>query len=182
MLRYILSLCVLAKLSLAIVCPPNFCDSVQQPLLDCRGGIIKGGGFCGCTDICARVHGEDCQVDTFLGIPNTAQCDEGLTCTPFLLEGSATGHKCINNSLLGEDGTSNLFVSRRGLNCQTTCQRKSLMCTISMVVYEGQWFAKCDLEGNFHPEQCDNTGHCFCVNTLTGEIQEGSKVLGSANC
>ncbi|GFS11284.1 cystine knot toxin [Elysia marginata] len=126
MLRYLLSCCLLIKLSLAIVCPPNFCDGVKQPLLDCKGGIINGGGFCGCTDICARVHGEDCDVNTFLGMPNTAQCDEGLTCIPFLLEGSATGHKCVNNSLLGEDGGSTLFVSRRGTMdfCHYNCHRQ----------------------------------------------------------
>ncbi|GFO01800.1 cystine knot toxin [Plakobranchus ocellatus] len=179
---YIFLCFVMIKLSLAIVCPPNVCDNVQQQPLDCKGGVIKGGGFCGCTDICAKVHGEDCQITSFLGIPNTAVCDEGLTCIPFLLEGSATGHKCVDSSLVGEDGETPLFVSRRGMRCSTPCQRKSLLCTFSMVVYEGQWFAKCDSLGNFHPEQCDNTGHCFCVDRLSGEIQEDSKVLGSANC
>ncbi|KAK3612187.1 hypothetical protein CHS0354_016573 [Potamilus streckersoni] len=38
----------------AIVCPPNYCNSVDcQDVSTCNGVLQKG--FCGCCDICATV-------------------------------------------------------------------------------------------------------------------------------
>ncbi|XP_059174163.1 uncharacterized protein LOC131954470, partial [Physella acuta] len=137
-------------LSNAIVCLPTFCENAVQPVLDCKGGIIEHAGFCGCYNICAKIEGESCVLNMpFRGVPNTEICDQGLECVPDVTDGVSFGHKCVKK-------TDN--VSQRALShCVTACQRKSLMCTISMIVYQGQWFAKCDQEGNFLPEQCDNT-------------------------
>ena len=41
---------------------------------------------------------------------------------------------------------------------RTLCQQKRIQSMISLVVYRGQWFPKCDTQGLFMPEQCDNTG------------------------
>ena len=41
----------------AIVCTPQLCESIQQNAkpLECKGAVVKGGGFCGCGDACAKV-------------------------------------------------------------------------------------------------------------------------------
>lgn len=50
---------VLAALSAAeaIVCTPDLCKSLasKEPL-ECKGSVIKNGGFCGCNDACAKVE------------------------------------------------------------------------------------------------------------------------------
>ncbi|XP_005097263.1 uncharacterized protein LOC101852621 [Aplysia californica] len=186
MFRFILASLTVAVAS-AIVCTPDFCQGVKQQVLDCKGGVIKNGGFCGCTDICAKVENEPCQANFLLGVPNTDRCDDGLVCAPVTLEGFVQGHQCITQEkFLQQNQNGNpddLAVSKKSVpHCNTACRRKSLQCTFSMVVYEGQWFAKCDVQGNFLAQQCDNTNHCFCVDQLTGEVQEGSKVLGAAQC
>ena len=43
---------------------------------------------------------------------------------------------------------------------QTLCQRKRIQSMIVTIFYKGQWFPKCDAQGLFMPEQCDNTGTC----------------------
>merc|ERR1711874_118680 len=183
---------VLASLTVAvtsaIVCTPDICQGVTQTALNCKGGVIKNGGFCGCTDICARVENEPCYANVFMGVPNTARCDQGLVCAPISLEGFVQGHQCVtqenfNQMVMAGNSGAKLEVSRKAVpRCDTACRRKTLQCTFSMVVYEGQWFAKCDPLGNSLPQQCDNTHHCFCVHPLTGEVREGSKVLGAAQC
>ena len=55
MLRIVAALSLMVGLSSAMVCLPEMCDSVTQPLLNCKGAVIKNGGFCGCTDVCAKV-------------------------------------------------------------------------------------------------------------------------------
>lgn len=40
----------------------------------------------------------------------------------------------------------------------TPCQIMYRQRSISMVVWQGWWLPKCDAEGNFEGEQCDNTG------------------------
>ena len=40
----------------AIVCTPQLCGMVKSAPLQCKGSVIKGGGFCGCTDACAKVN------------------------------------------------------------------------------------------------------------------------------
>lgn len=41
--------------SKALVCTPELCGMIKAAPLQCKGSIIKGGGFCGCTDACAKV-------------------------------------------------------------------------------------------------------------------------------
>ena len=41
---------------------------------------------------------------------------------------------------------------------RTLCEQRRIAAMISMIVYKGQWFPKCDTQGLFMPEQCDNTG------------------------
>ena len=57
MLTVVFSLALVAA-SQAIVCTPELCRGVQQKELNCQGELIKNGGFCGCTDICAGVSRE----------------------------------------------------------------------------------------------------------------------------
>ena len=41
----------------AMVCFKGICDDIKKPdALQCSGGIIKNGGFCGCSDVCAKVR------------------------------------------------------------------------------------------------------------------------------
>ena len=39
-----------------MVCFKGICDHIKKPdTLQCSGGVIKNGGFCGCYDVCAKV-------------------------------------------------------------------------------------------------------------------------------
>ena len=38
-----------------IVCIPQLCANAVQEPLNCPGSIVEKGGFCGCTDVCAKV-------------------------------------------------------------------------------------------------------------------------------
>ncbi|KAJ8298680.1 hypothetical protein KUTeg_022740 [Tegillarca granosa] len=69
-----------AAVSSAIVCTPELCQNVKQEPLNCQGSIIQKGGFCGCTDACAKVEGELCQATYMFGIIPAGSCDKGLTC------------------------------------------------------------------------------------------------------
>jgi len=177
MLRIILA-CVAVSVASAIVCTPDMCNGVKQEVLNCKGSVIKNGGFCGCTDVCARVENEPCKDNiVLLGVPNDATCDQGLVCAPLMLEGYDQGHRCQSvDKLQAKVDGDDLMVSRRQASrCQTACQKKSQMCTFSFVIYEGQWFADCDSNGAFKAKQCDNTQKCWCVNSA-GETLVGSTV------
>ncbi|KAK7099527.1 uncharacterized protein [Littorina saxatilis] len=181
MLRIIAALSLLAGLSSAIVCLPEMCDSVKQPLLDCQGGVVKNGGFCGCTDVCAKIEGEDCQAEFMFGMIPSGQCDQGLHCVKQEHRAFGVG-TCAQSHPDVDLGVIHHGVKREAGKVQTRCEQMRLSSMIIMVVYKGQWFPKCDTEGNFLPMQCDNTQHCFCVDKLMGTVQEGTKVLGAANC
>ena len=45
----------LIAVSSAIVCTPELCSNAHKQELNCPGKVIKNGGFCGCTDVCAKV-------------------------------------------------------------------------------------------------------------------------------
>merc|ERR1711973_466949 len=85
----------------------------------------------------------------FGGVP-MAGCDEGLTCQ-------------ASKRAFGL-GTCVKHQTKREGHQRTKCEQMKIENQISMVVWQGQWFAKCDAAGNFLPMQCDNTKHCFCVN------------------
>ena len=55
MLKSALLVSLLVAGSYAIVCTPEICENVEQEELNCQGDVIGGGGFCGCTDVCAGV-------------------------------------------------------------------------------------------------------------------------------
>jgi len=174
MLRVLALSCLLGA-SMAMVCLPEMCDNVKQPLLDCKGGVVKGGGFCGCTDVCAMTEGEPCQATLMFGMVPKGQCDEGLQCVQ--TAGRALGMgTCVKPQVRRQ-----LTVDAGGNHQKTKCEQMKLTSMISMVVYKGQWFAKCDALGNFLPMQCDNTRHCFCVDQ-EGVKQEDTYVLGNAKC
>merc|ERR1711962_148850 len=178
--------CVIVAVTSAIVCPPDACAGVKQEALNCKDGVLKNAGFCGCTDVCARVENEPCMApNLLLGVPNTKKCDEGLVCVPHRLEGHENGHHCItqaNYDVMVKNGQT-VAVSRKSVPvCDTKCRKESRLCKLSMVYFVGQWFAECDQDGNFQKMQCDNTGHCFCVHPLTGEVQKESRVFGKAQC
>lgn len=51
----------------------------------------------------------------------------------------------------------NIIVGRAVPERLTACQQQYRIRMISMVVWRGMWIPKCDAEGNFEPQQCDNT-------------------------
>ncbi|KAL8592100.1 hypothetical protein ACOMHN_032570 [Nucella lapillus] len=161
---------LMVELSLAS-CPPNVCQNIKKPVLNCKGGIIIGGGYCGCYDLCTSVEGEPC---------GSQPCELGLQCVD--TNNSPTSVGVCKKLHPDVDLGYHPHGKRETGHTKTHCEQMRLSSMISMVVYEGQWFAKCDSLGNFMPMQCDNTGHCFCVDTLSGAVQEGSKVLGHASC
>ncbi|BFZ05040.1 hypothetical protein BsWGS_08079 [Bradybaena similaris] len=184
----LLAISALVCLASAFVCPPNYCDHVKQPELNCTGSVIPHTGLCGCYNSCARLEGETCISTHVFGTLRTAVCDTGLVCALTTINGDFEMHKCVKAADVQTTPSQPVEkevpgeVKRQTYQCGTPCRRKSVHCAISMIVYAGQWFAKCDAAGNFLPEQCDNTGHCFCVDTATGAVLDGTKVLGSASC
>ncbi|CAG5133324.1 unnamed protein product [Candidula unifasciata] len=171
----LLTIASFLSLTSAIICPENYCDLVTVLKIECKGSVLRHGGFCDCNQICARIEGETCGILVFMGVNETGICDTGLVCSLVVVDG-VEEHRCTK---VVEAQTTRQPVEE---TCGTPCRRKSVHCAISMIVFEGQWFANCDAEGNFLPEQCDNTDHCFCVNTTTGAVLEGTKVIGNANC
>lgn len=174
-----------ASMSAATECYPGICDTIDIPEVHCKGGTYLKGGFCGCYDSCARVEGETCHsIMTYMTVTQ-GDCDLGLKC--HLNEGTEPGSGICRQAPkdvdLGYRPHHHHKLSQRDTShAQTRCEQMRLTSMISMVVYEGQWFAKCDAQGDFLPMQCDNTQHCFCVDTKTGVMVEGSKVLGIADC
>merc|ERR1712136_486085 len=138
MLRAAVVLCLMG-LSSAIVCTPELCEGVTQPLLSCQGGIIKQGGFCGCTDVCAKVEGEHCQAELTFGLSVSAgTCDSGLHCVreEHLASGMGVCRRMHHDIDLGYKPDHH---HKRQLGStskpQTLCQRMRLSSMISMVVY-----------------------------------------------
>ncbi|GFR71677.1 equistatin-like [Elysia marginata] len=87
MYRFILILSLLVQASSAFIqCTEDICDDAEQPPLHCKGGIIMNGGWCGCTDVCAKQRGEPCGwpripvTELLLGGPPPPRCDQGLRC------------------------------------------------------------------------------------------------------
>ncbi|XP_061169694.1 nidogen-2-like [Saccostrea echinata] len=167
------------SVSEAIVCTPQLCENIKIAPLQCKGSIIKGGGFCGCTDACAKQEGESCDLPSrphLFGMIPSAPCDDGLECTSPISE----NHSIMR---LGKGVCSTSRKSRKTRSqTYTPCQQMYMQRSISMVIWNGWYLPKCDGEGNFEAEQCDNTGHCFCVTPHKGQTIENTKVLGSADC
>ncbi|GIY76498.1 uncharacterized protein CDAR_48021 [Caerostris darwini] len=92
MFKFILLLTVAVAFTQAIVCPDNFCDSVDcEELTDClesNGQRIRTkGSYCQCCDICVKLLGENevCEPESdFLGVIITSECATGLLCDPSL--------------------------------------------------------------------------------------------------
>ncbi|KAL5014122.1 hypothetical protein ScPMuIL_008392 [Solemya velum] len=157
----------------AMVCLPNACDGVARVEMNCRGSVIKNGGFCGCTDLCAKIEGEQCTPPVFLGLSlSRASCDTGLECRRATT--STTGADQFSFTCAPVINTSERAVL-------TPCQQKRRMMQIILVIYKGMWTPRCDPEGAFLPEQCDNEGQCFCVDQ-NGKTMDGTKVKGNAQC
>ncbi|XP_046368042.2 uncharacterized protein LOC124143203 isoform X1 [Haliotis rufescens] len=153
----------------AIVCIPELCEGVKQVPLNCAGSVIKGGGFCSCTDVCAKVEGETCQATLMFGSPSIGQCDAGLQCK--------AGDNGIMN-FFGRGTCVNTTKTKR--STKTKCQQMRMSAMITMIVYASKWTPDCDADGNFTPQQCDFSGHCFCVDAMG--VMQGSKVLGKVDC
>ncbi|KAK3101780.1 hypothetical protein FSP39_006284 [Pinctada imbricata] len=148
-----------------IVCTPELCQNAIQEPLDCPGKEIRGGGFCGCTDVCPKKEGEDCTLSSrlpFLGMPRSPPCDAGLECRSEL-----TGMR------LGMGSCQKVTKTKR--ETLTRCQQMHRVRQISFVIWQGMWDPKCDADGNFQPKQCDNIGQCFCVTQHMGTVLEKSK-------
>lgn len=178
-----LALLVVATLvgtSAAIVCTPLLCEGASQPVLHCPGGTIKGGGFCGCTDACAKVEGQVCQAEYVHSMLPAGTCDLGLYCQK--LENMVFGRGvCVQNRPAVDLGLHRQLVVRETVPHRTKCEQMRITAMITMVIWAGKWTPKCDAEGNFLPQQCDVSGHCFCV-TSDGAVIDGTKVLGPAAC
>merc|ERR1712179_366858 len=139
----------------SMVCFKGICDHLPKRIASpCKGSTIKNGGFCGCYDVCAKQEGEECQARIIRGRIPLGTCDKDLTCQPqpHMMIGVGKCAKAIDNT----------SVTKRETN-RTMCEQKRIVAMISMIVYPGQWFPKCDADGLFEPEQCDNQGMCFCV-------------------
>ncbi|XP_052802803.1 uncharacterized protein LOC128232999 [Mya arenaria] len=152
----------------SMVCFKGICDHIEKTDLVCKGSVIKNGGFCGCNDVCSKQEGESCQAELIRGRIPLGKCDTGLQC-------QHQEHMMIGVGKCVKDGNK----SKRE---QTECQRQRIRSMIVMIVYRGQWFPKCDVEGLFMPEQCNNINECFCVDVQTGVIDESTRTVGSANC
>ncbi|XP_071105014.1 saxiphilin-like isoform X2 [Haliotis cracherodii] len=149
----------------AIVCIPELCEGVKQVPLNCAGSVIKGGGFCGCSDVCAKMEGETCQARYMHGIIPAGSCDTGLVCKEGQMMAFGAG-TCVKAT------------SKR--STKTKCQQMRMSAMITMIVYASKWTPNCDADGNFTPQQCDFSGHCFCVDAMG--VMQGSKVLGKVDC
>ncbi|XP_066300584.1 nidogen-2-like [Branchiostoma lanceolatum] len=69
----------------AILCPPNFCDSMlceEVTSENCEGRVQEGGSVCGCCDSCiAQIPlGVGCHQTMLLGLPATSECEQGSKC------------------------------------------------------------------------------------------------------
>lgn len=68
-MKYLLLLSLLVITASAfIVCPKYACKDVQQPDLNCEGSVLKNAGWCGCTDVCARVIRASCCQSTLYSL------------------------------------------------------------------------------------------------------------------
>jgi len=111
------------------------------------------------------------------GLFQAEQCDNEGMC--FCVDANS-GEIDLTTKVKGSANCEANAVQAR--NTQTLCERQRIVSMISMVVYPGQWSPKCDAEGLFQAEQCDNQGMCFCVDAHSGEVDLTTKVKGSANC
>ncbi|XP_075529121.1 uncharacterized protein LOC142560714 [Dermacentor variabilis] len=78
---------LLVSAACAIVCPPNYCDSVNCPQIkaeDCHGRLSTEGSVCGCCEACIRWIDVDqpCPFSALRGVPLRAECKPGLVCDP----------------------------------------------------------------------------------------------------
>ncbi|XP_035658116.1 uncharacterized protein LOC118403499 [Branchiostoma floridae] len=69
----------------AILCPPNFCDSMlceDMTSENCEGRVQEGGSVCGCCDTCISQIplGQNCHQTILLGVPATSECEQGTKC------------------------------------------------------------------------------------------------------
>lgn len=175
MLRFVVLIATVGYAS-AIVCTPLLCQGVDRDTpLNCPGSIIKNGGFCGCSDACAKVEGETCQATYMFGMIPAGRCDDGLECVHVTSEHVRLG--------LGQCQKKQVVVSNRSVqrHAQTRCEQMRASQQISFVIYEGQWMAKCDFMGNFESKQCDNQNKCFCVDAKSGQLLTGRQ-LGQVFC
>ncbi|XP_060605744.1 uncharacterized protein LOC132758205, partial [Ruditapes philippinarum] len=149
----------------AMVCFHGICDRLptREPLTGCKGSVIKNGGFCHCYDVCAKQEGETCQSRPIRGRPNLGTCDTGLVC-------DAQEHMIIGAGKCVKSEETNVTAPKQDRSTRTLCEQKRISAMISMIVYRGQWFPKCDAAGLFKAEQCDNINECFCVDVNTGVV------------
>ncbi|XP_041366769.1 uncharacterized protein LOC121381512 isoform X1 [Gigantopelta aegis] len=167
-MKYFILFAAILVVGDTIVCLPELCASLKsnKPLV-CKGSVIKNGGYCGCTDACAKVEGEGCQESFFRGVIPLGKCDTGLECVK-------QKHVAFGRGVCAK--------KERKRAALTRCELMKRQNMMIMVVWSGQWVGpNCDANGNFLPEQCDRSGHCFCV-TQNGDVIKNTKVLGHAKC
>ncbi|VDI83982.1 Hypothetical predicted protein, partial [Mytilus galloprovincialis] len=173
-------ICTIFSVGRALVCTPELCKNAVQEPLNCKGSIIKNGGFCGCYDVCAKQEGEECQAHYSFGMIPAGKCDSGMVCTAPI---EATGHPMM---LLGRGQcvkTDQADLRRAIPDTLSACQQMRRVRMISMVVWQGWWMPKCDVNGDFMDQQCDNMKRCFCVDSKTGDVDKTTyTTLGAANC
>ncbi|XP_013405499.1 uncharacterized protein LOC106170252 isoform X2 [Lingula anatina] len=174
----------------ALVCPPDACKGATCTLLDeqaclAKGGAVRPGGMCGCCDVCITLlkEGDKCIQLLLLGVPATAECGEGLKCSP-------ESQTCVKKNCLERkaDFEGNLLtrVGAPKLNCEDNgdyspkqCLGSKCMCVTKkgdrisnyMVnIWEaldmGCECARAEYEysqkgGNDKPFNCDSKGNYF---------------------
>ncbi|OWF52371.1 hypothetical protein KP79_PYT18539 [Mizuhopecten yessoensis] len=156
------------------LCGPETCAVVGPSLpLNCKGTIIKNGGYCGCYDVCAKQAGESCQARPGLdGRSTYGTCEPGLICVPHGEMVSLGYGRCHIPR------TTRWLTS---MTHNTPCEQMRRARLLSMAVWQGEWTPVCDALGNFYTHQCDNKGQCFCVETHSGKMLT-VKTLGAVDC
>ncbi|KAL3836953.1 hypothetical protein ACJMK2_022355 [Sinanodonta woodiana] len=139
----------------AIVCPPNFCNSVDcQDVSACNGVLQKG--FCGCCDVCTTVinEGQLCLSSIFLGVPSNTACADGLHCDPVT-------HRCIRTV-------------KKSLNACAARLHEIETSQQNGVHLLGVFKPTCTTDGYYAPVQCHGSV-CYCA-TRTGVKIESYEV------
>lgn len=143
---------------------PNFCDRVYcVPPSKCENGIIvKGGGNCGCCEVCL----------TYQGINDAC---EGVEVEPAKVPDGVVAQYYKNPTLC-----------HPGLVCDKTCQKPTSLDSCVYHLFEfssNDWEfpPKCDFYGNYDYKRCKDSSNprCFCVDkagdTIFGRLPTGSE-------
>ena len=154
------------NLAQAIVCPENFCTSVdcsanQAEIESCEGRVQAGGSVCGCCPACIKQlnEGDNCFFNFGFGMPVNAECGQGLMCHPT---------KKVCQKVSGESTTQ---APKFKGPCHEEYFKKSQVEVI------GQHLPQCLEDGSYAPVQCQESV-CMCVDTNGKQIENFAVSIG----